>query len=117
MDLQRMCPQYEKAMEVLGKKWTGLILRALMERPRRFAEISGYVQGLSDRVLSERLQELEKAGIVERRVMSGRPLGVEYTLTPKGSDLRSVVEAIQAWADRWPVASAEQTTAAASHGS
>ena len=96
-----MCPRYEKAIEMLGKRWTGLILRALMDGPRRFTEITSYVEGLSDRLLSQRLQELEQAGIVERTVYSQRPVLVEYSLTDKGCDLRKVVEAIQSWADRW----------------
>lgn len=101
IDFSRMCPRYEKAIELLGKRWTGLILRSLLEGPRRFTEITGYVEGLSDRLLSERLQELEQAGIVERRVNTGRPVTVEYTLTEKGNNLRAALEAIQMWADRW----------------
>jgi len=66
MDYGTPCPKYEQAMQVLGKKWTCLILRCLLAEPRRFTEISGYVQGLSDRLLSQRLQELEDEGIVNR---------------------------------------------------
>ncbi len=98
-----MCPKYERVVEILGKRWTGLILRSLMERPRRFTEIKIYVDGLSERLLSERLKELEEVGIVERRVYTERPVWVEYALTEKGRDLRRVVEAIQKWADRWVV--------------
>lgn len=101
-----MCPRYERAVEVLGKRWTGLILRCLMTGPRRFTEMANYVDGLSDRLLSQRLQELEEAGIVERRVYSQRPVLVEYTLTEKGEALRDVVQAIQHWADRWEAAEA-----------
>lgn len=101
MDFKDMCPRYESAMSILGKKWTGLILRSLMEGPRRFTEMSTYVSGLSDRLLSQRLQELEEAGIVERRVHTDRPVTVEYSLTAQGQALREVVEAIQHWADRW----------------
>ena len=102
MDSNDTCPPgLEAAMGVLGKKWTGLILRALMDGPRRFTEISGYVPGLSDRLLSQRLQELEMAGILKRRVYDQKPVLVEYDLTDKGRDLRQVVEAIQCWADRW----------------
>ncbi len=102
MELHETCsPGLEAAMGVLGKKWTGLILRALMDGPRRFTEISGYVPGLSDRLLSQRLQELETAKIVDRRVYNQRPVLVEYDLTDKGRDLRHVFEAIQAWSDRW----------------
>ncbi len=95
------CPRYGQAMEILGKKWTCLILRSLMGDARRFTDISAYVRGLSDRLLSQRLQELEDAGIVRRRVYAQRPVAVEYTLTPKGAALRRVVEAIQRWADEW----------------
>ena len=101
MDFEHMCPKYEKAVEILGKRWTGLIVRALMDGPRRFSQIGAYVDGLSDRLLSQRLQELEEAGVVERRVYTQRPVVVEYALTEKGADLRRVVEAIQSWADRW----------------
>ena len=101
MDFEHMCPKYEKVMEILGKRWTGLILRSLVERPRRFSEIATYVDGISDRLLSERLQELEHEGIVERRVSSERPVTVAYSFTDKGCDLRGVLEAVQEWADRW----------------
>ena len=101
MDFKDMCPRYLAAMSLLGKKWTGLILRSLMDSPRRFTEMSAYVPGLSDRLLSQRLQELEEAGIVERRVYSQKPVLVEYSLTDQGQALREVVEAIQRWADVW----------------
>ena len=96
-----MCPRYEAAVDFLGKRWSASILRALIDGPRRFTQITGYVGGLSDRLLSERLKELEEAGIIERRVYDQRPVLVEYSLTEKGVDLRGVVVAIQEWADRW----------------
>jgi DNA-binding HxlR family transcriptional regulator len=96
-----MCPKFESAMVLLGKRWTVLILRSLMEGPKRFTDIIAYVEGLSDRLLSERLQELEEAGIVERRVYARRPVAVEYSVTQKGAALRPVLEALQQWADRW----------------
>ena len=101
MDFKDMCPRYLAAMSFLGRKWTGLILRSLMDGPRRFTEMSAYVPGLSDRLLSQRLQELEEAGIVERRVYSQKPVLVEYSLTDQGQALREVVEAVQRWADVW----------------
>ena len=101
MDCQTPCPKYEKAMQVLGKKWTCLILRCLLAEPKRFTEISGYVDGLSDRLLSQRLQELEEGGIVKRSVFDRKPVVVEYSLTPKGQAFRRVAEAIQEWADEW----------------
>ena len=117
-----MCPRYLAAMSFLGKKWTGLILRSLMEGPRRFTEMLSYVPGLSDRLLSQRLQELEEADIVERRVYSQRPVLVEYSLTAQGQALREVVEAIQHWADEWsktttiPKAQSEIRTNRGTHG-
>ena len=98
---EHMCPRYERAAMMLGKKWTGLILRVLMSRPRRFGEFRAQVPQLSDRILSERLKELEECGIVERRVEPTKPVTVEYRLSDKGRDLAPVVEAIQRWADRW----------------
>lgn len=94
-------PGLESAMGLIGKKWTGLVLASLMEGRRRFSEISAYVPGLSDRLLSLRLQELEAARIVDRMVHDQRPVLVVYTLTAKGRDLRAAFESIQAWADRW----------------
>ena len=99
-------PHYEAAMDLLGKKWTGLILRPLMEGPCRFTEISADVPRLSDRLLSQRLRKLEEKGIVERRVHDARPVRIEYALTGKGRDLRGVLEAIVGWADRWETAEA-----------
>ena len=101
MDFQHACPKYEKAAALLGKKWTGMILRSLLEGPRRFTDIAAYVDGLSDNLLSRRLQELEAEGIVIRQVLAQRPVVVEYSLTPKGEALREVVESIQRWADQW----------------
>ncbi len=103
-DFSHMCPKYQSTFDVLGRRWTGLILRALMESPRRFSEITAYVPGLSDRLLSERLRELEETGLVDRRVHpEQRPVLVEYALTDKGLALRPALEALQKWADRWVV--------------
>ena len=95
------CPRFQRAMAVLGKRWTCQVVKALLDRPRRFSEISGYVGGLSDRLLSDRLKELEQAGIVDRKVYDRRPVWVEYALTDKGMGLRAVVDAVQIWADEW----------------
>lgn len=104
-----LCPKYEKTVDLLGKRWTGLVLSALMDGPRRFSEIATYIDGISDRLLSERLQELERAGIAERHVHTGRPVTVEYLLTEKGADLRRVVDAIHAWAERWQTLPGEES--------
>ena len=106
------CPNLQNAMDLLGKRWTCLIVRAMVDGPMRFSEISSYVVGVSDRVLSERLQELEQRGIVERRVLDQRPVRVEYALSESGLELRDVLHAIKMWADRWTVA--EKTAAGVS---
>ncbi len=97
----RACQVFQHAVDVLGKRWTGLIVRVLLERPCRFAELAVAVDGLSDRMLSERLKELESEGIVQRRVFPDTPIRVEYSLTDKGRDLQRVIGEIHHWAERW----------------
>src|SRR5579884_3090327 len=89
----QMCPRYEQAIQVLGKRWTGLLLACLMKGPQRFCELTAQVEGLSDRVLSDRLRELELEGIVERVVYPQIPVRVEYQLTEKGRALQPVIDA------------------------
>jgi DNA-binding HxlR family transcriptional regulator len=79
---------------MVGKRWTGAILLVLMDGPLRFSEVRGLVPDLSDRLLSERLKELESEGIVERRVLDGAPVRVEYALTEKGRALEPAVRAL-----------------------
>jgi len=113
IDLSRFCPKYEKAVQILGKRWTPLIIRALLGGSRRFSEIGAYVGSISDRLLSQRLQELEREGIVEKRVYPETPVRIEYVLTDKGRELQQVVEAIQRWADRWETAGTAPSPASA----
>jgi DNA-binding HxlR family transcriptional regulator len=84
----------------VGKRWTGAIIMVLMTRgPARFSEVGAAVPELSDRLLSERMKELEARGVVERRQGgAGRP---QYALTPMGEELRPAVTALQSWAQRW----------------
>jgi len=108
---KQLCKRYEQAIQLLGKRWTGLILDAMMEGPQRFCEMTAIVDGLSDRALSDRLRELESEGVVERIVYPQIPVRVEYRLTEKGRDLRPVVQAIHTWAETWiplPEAQAEE---------
>ena len=95
------CPYYHEAVELVGKRWTGAILRVLMDGPLRFSEIAQAVPELSDRLLSERMKELEGRGIVERTVLSGPPLRVEYSLSKMGRELEPALYEIQRWAERW----------------
>jgi DNA-binding HxlR family transcriptional regulator len=95
------CPLYHEAVELVGRRWTGAILRVLMDGPLRFSEIGQAVPELSDRLLSERMKELEARGMVERTVISGPPLRVEYQLSRMGKELEPALAELQRWANRW----------------
>jgi DNA-binding HxlR family transcriptional regulator len=95
------CPLYHEAVELVGRRWTGAILSVLLDGPLRFSEIAQAVPELSDRLLSERMKELEGRGIVERRVISGPPLRVEYQLSRMGCELEPALSELQRWARRW----------------
>jgi DNA-binding HxlR family transcriptional regulator len=95
------CPFYHEAVELVGRRWTGAILRVLMDGPLRFSEIAQAVPELSDRLLSERMKELVARGIVQRTVIPGPPLRVEYRLSTMGRELEPALSEIQRWARRW----------------
>ena len=95
------CPYYHEAIELIGKRWTGAILCALTERPMRYGELGKAVPGLSDRLLSQRLRELEDEGLVEREVEAGTPVRVTYSLTATGEALGPAIDELKAWAKRW----------------
>lgn len=96
------CPRLHEAVELVGKRWTGAILAVLLQGgPMRFSEIAQAVPDLSDRLLSERVKELEKRGMVDRRVAPSSPARVEYELTPMGRDIAPALEELEAWAHRW----------------
>lgn len=96
-----VCPHFHRAVELIGRRWTGAILSALLGGARRFTDVSQAVPGLSDRLLSERLKELEAEGIVVRVVDLATPARAEYQLTAKGRDLHEVTDAVTSWAYRW----------------
>jgi DNA-binding HxlR family transcriptional regulator len=95
------CSHYHHAVELVGKRWTGAILFVLLEGPARFSEIKECVPDLSDRLLSERLKELEAEGIVERHVIDGMPVRVQYVLTDMGMALGPAVDSLKRWARTW----------------
>jgi DNA-binding HxlR family transcriptional regulator len=98
----RCCPRLHEAVELVGKRWTGAILAVMLQGgPMRFSEIGQAVPALSDRLLSERMKELEARGMVERRVGGASPARVEYELTPMGRDLAPALAELEAWAHRW----------------
>jgi len=96
-----VCPHFHHAIELIGKRWTGAIVCALTERPMRYAELGKAVPGLSDRLLSQRLRELEEEGLVERQVEAGTPVRVVYSLTEAGQQLDPVLSELKSWARRW----------------
>ena len=95
------CPVYQRTVELIGRRWTGAIIRALISGVIRFSDLCDTVPGLSDRMLAERLKELEAEGIVRRTVIAETPVRVEYSLTEKGLGLDAVIRAVSGWAERW----------------
>ena len=97
----QLCPRYHHAVELLGRRWAGAIIRLLLGRPMRYNELRASIPDISDRMLAERLKELEAEDIVIRTVIPEAPIGVEYTLTDKGRALEAPVAAIGKWAEKW----------------
>ena len=85
-----------KALEVIGAKWTLLLIRDLLEGPRRFGELEGSLEGISPRTLAIRLKELEHDGVVRRDCSAGEAHPM-YSLTPKGRSLSSILDQMRAW--------------------
>ena len=100
-DRPECCGLYHRAVELVGKRWSGAILLVLMDGPLRFCEVRQVVPDISDRLLSERMKELETRGLVERRVIHATPARVEYELTDMGRDLAPAIHALTVWGRRW----------------
>ncbi|MGM0969992.1 MAG: winged helix-turn-helix transcriptional regulator [Bacillota bacterium] len=101
MNQSDICPRFEKAVELLSRRWVALIVFQLLSSPQRFSEIEAALTNLSGRVLSERLKELEAAGIVKREVFAETPVRIEYSLTDMGRSLAPVFEEISKWSTEW----------------
>jgi len=99
--IPRLCSKFHRASELIGRRWTGAIIFVLLESRCRFAVLRQAIPDITDRMLSDRLQELESEDIVERAVIPDTPVRVEYGLTQKGRALASAIEAISHWADKW----------------
>lgn len=100
MKPNNLCPRFEKAMQVLSKRWTGLIIDQLLPGPQRFSGIESALP-LSGRLLSERLKDLEKEGIVRRDVYPETPVRIEYSLTEKGLAFEPVLRELHRWSETW----------------
>jgi DNA-binding HxlR family transcriptional regulator len=97
-----VCPHYHQAVELLGARWTGAIVEVLLSAgPLRFTEIANAIPDLSDRLLSQRLKDLEDRGVVTRDDHTGPPPHTRYALTPMGQDLQAAIAALKAWGRRW----------------
>ena len=111
-EAQAFCPYYHHAVELIGRRWTGAILRAMLAGVSRFSDLTDTIPGLSDRMLSERLKELEAEGLSVRLVIPETPVRIEYHLTEKGRALEAAVEAVSGWAQEW-LAEAQQAASSA----
>lgn len=100
-EIHEVCARYHAAIELIGTRWTGAIVRALLTGHHRYAEIKAAVPGVSDTMLSARLRTLEAEGILERHVIPTSSVQVQYQLTEKGLDLAPVVAAVITWAHKW----------------
>ena len=99
--IPELCPRFHRASELIGRRWTGAIIYVLLKSRCRFAMLREAIPDITDRMLSERLQELEQEGIVARIVVPEIPVRVEYELTKKGRALASAIESIADWAEKW----------------
>lgn len=100
MEESVMCPRFQKAMGMMSQRWTGLVIYQLLSGPKRFCALESSI-GLSGRVLSERLKDLENHGIVKRVVFPETPVRIEYSLTEKGLALEPIVKEIEKWSQTW----------------
>jgi DNA-binding HxlR family transcriptional regulator len=105
------CVRFQRAIEFIGRRWVGAILFVLLDGPCRFNELLAKVPNLSDRLLTERLRELEAAGMVTRDVQAGPPVKVIYALTDSGRSLSGIIRGIADWAQEWLPDGADETPA------
>lgn len=107
------CSSYHHAVELIGRRWSGAILRELLLGTTRFGQIREAIPQLTDKMLASRLRELEAEGVIRRVVFPEIPVRVEYHLTDKGRDLEAAVAALSQWADRWIPARPDAATGSA----
>jgi DNA-binding HxlR family transcriptional regulator len=100
-DEPKVCVRYHHAVELIGRRWTGAIISVMLSGPQGFNEMLTSVPGLSDRLLTERLRELESEGLVVRTVLPGPPIRVSYQLTHAGKGLKPVIDCLGRWANQW----------------
>jgi len=96
-----VCSRFHRAVELIGGRWTGAIIRTLLQGKARYALIKSAIPDITDRMLSERLRSLETEGLLTRSVLPESPVRVEYELTEKGRSLEPALDEIGEWAERW----------------
>lgn len=97
----RVCEHFQRAADIVGRRWNPQVIRVLLAGPRRFGELRDRVPRISDNLLSERLKQLEGEGIVVRSVHDGRPVVIEYSLSASGMELSKAIDALGEWAERF----------------
>lgn len=100
-EVHKVCIRFHTAIELIGARWSGAVLRALFTGSHRFADIKAAIPQVSDTMLTQRLRDLEQAGLVERRVVPSSPVRVEYELTESGRELEPVLDAVIGWSHKW----------------
>lgn len=95
-----LCPRFEKAISLLSQKRTALVIYQLLTGTHRFSEIQSAI-GISGKVLSDRLKDLEEKGIVKREVIPETPVIIEYSLTKKGQSMEPIIRDIEKWSQTW----------------
>jgi len=93
------CPS-RQLLELIGNKWTALILAALQDQPQRHSELARHIAGVSQKMLTQTLRSLERDGLITRTVTASVPVRVDYALTPLGHDLHRVVQPLKDWAEQ-----------------
>ena len=99
-NVPQLCTRFHYASELIGRRWNGAIIFMLLKQTCRFATLRDTIPGITDRMLSERLQELEHEGLVDRVVVPETPIRVEYSLTRKGKGLAEAVDSLASWAEK-----------------
>ncbi|MED3662107.1 helix-turn-helix domain-containing protein [Ureibacillus sp. FSL K6-8385] len=100
MNQPAICPKFEKAVSIISQRWTALVIYELLSGPKRFSEIQSAI-GISGKVLSDRLKELEQMDIIDRKVIPATPVMIEYSLTEKGRAMEPILKSIEEWSQQW----------------
>jgi DNA-binding HxlR family transcriptional regulator len=95
------CRRFSSSIELIGKRWSSGIMLAVERGDERFSEILASVDGLSDRLLAQRLKDLESNGLISREVIASTPVQVRYRPTERGSDLLASLQPLVTWGQRW----------------